>query len=113
MEFLTIYNATLSKSEEEIASGNDVLFWYPQSVNLDEKVRNIGLAQTLVLFTNSFNTSKPCEIVHTDNSRIGLLQLENDFYLMIVKAQAVIYLSLRLYLYRNSKPRRKSWQIIY
>ncbi|KXS18561.1 hypothetical protein M427DRAFT_67615 [Gonapodya prolifera JEL478] len=85
--FFAIYNPGLGMSEG--SERDQLLFFYPKDWSLDDKIRQIGLAQALVNFCGGFS-QKHCESVHTQRSRIALRRVEdaggaNGGYWMLLK----------------------------
>jgi hypothetical protein len=61
-----------------------ILFYHPETEVLNRKVRNVGLCEALVNFTNSFNPIRPCEAVHTQRQRQVFHEAEQNIWMVMV-----------------------------
>ena len=61
-----------------------ILYYHPENESVNKKVRNIGLCEALVNFTNTFNPDRPCQAVHTDRKRQVFLEPEPDTWVVMV-----------------------------
>ena len=62
-----VFNPTLGRGEDE--EHKKLLFYYPPETATDDQLRDIGIAQGLVNFTQLFSPDKPCEVLHTQKTR--------------------------------------------
>lgn len=76
-----VYNPTYGKREDE--EHKKVIYYYPQDVEQDVKLRNVGFCEALVNFTQTFSPSKPCEVLHTQKTRQFFLQPEENFWMVM------------------------------
>jgi hypothetical protein len=54
------------------------------------KVRISGFCAGVTKFTETFNSSKPCESVHTDQKRFILNEIDQDFWMVLVRILIII-----------------------
>ncbi|KAJ5894337.1 hypothetical protein N7495_006028 [Penicillium taxi] len=100
LSFLAIYNPTLGPTDETIE--DQIVFYTSRSGHLqhterstteeegiklqdegrNERLRQVGLAQGIVNFSNNFSSGKPLEYVETDKTRVVLLELEKDWWVV-------------------------------
>ncbi|KAJ6020897.1 hypothetical protein N7540_006401 [Penicillium herquei] len=100
LSFLAIYNPTLGPTDETIE--DQIVFYTSRSENLqrldgssneeegskssengkNERLRQIGLAQGMVHFASNFSSEKTLEYVETEKTRVVLLELEKDWWLV-------------------------------
>lgn len=59
-----VFNPTLGQKEGR--EGEKIMFYYPQHVDVDEKNRRVGLAETFMRFSGTFGGV--CEAVLTSSS---------------------------------------------
>ncbi|KAJ6113648.1 hypothetical protein N7523_006965, partial [Penicillium sp. IBT 18751x] len=98
LSFLAIYNPTLGPTDETVE--DQIVFHTSKAEHQrtedsqaeegdgkrsesdrNEKLRQIGLAQGMVSFASNFS-DKPMEYVETDKSRVVLLELETDWWIV-------------------------------
>ncbi|KGO76836.1 Protein of unknown function DUF1712, fungi [Penicillium italicum] len=100
LSYLAIYNPTLGPTDETIA--DQIVFYTSKSSHArriddtteegesnkgledekNERLRQIGLAQGMVNFASNFSAGKTLEYVETDKSRVVLLELEKDWWIV-------------------------------
>ncbi|KAJ5723089.1 hypothetical protein N7488_001124 [Penicillium malachiteum] len=100
LSFLAIYNPSLGPTDETIE--DQIVFYTSRSENLqrleglsneedgikssengkNERLRQIGLAQGMVNFASNFSSGKTLEYVETEKTRVVLLELEKDWWLV-------------------------------
>ncbi|CAI7614690.1 unnamed protein product [Penicillium glandicola] len=100
LSYLAIYNPTLGPTDETIA--DQIVFYTSKSSHArridgstaegegnkcledeeNERLRQIGLAQGIVNFASNFSAGKTLEYVETDKSRVVLLELEKDWWIV-------------------------------
>ncbi|XP_037571777.1 vacuolar fusion protein CCZ1 homolog [Dermacentor silvarum] len=76
-----VYNPTYGKREDE--EHKKIIYYYPEDAEQDVKLRNVGLCEALVNFTQTFSPSKPCEVLHTQKTRQFFLQPEENFWMVM------------------------------
>ncbi|KAI8847624.1 hypothetical protein BC829DRAFT_395888 [Chytridium lagenaria] len=62
---------------------HQIAFFHPLYTDLDERMRQVGLAQALVNFSASFGPSRPCEGVMTEKHRMALLEVEPGYWMTL------------------------------
>ncbi|XP_065831674.1 vacuolar fusion protein CCZ1 homolog [Oscarella lobularis] len=55
----------------------------PDDVSLDTKIRNLGLSEAMVKFTETFSPDRPCDSVHTQRKRQLFFQPEPDYWMIM------------------------------
>ncbi|KAL9029176.1 MAG: hypothetical protein Q9196_002547 [Gyalolechia fulgens] len=98
LAFLTIYNPSLSQSDDTIEE--QIVYYYSKSKPLNtypkagddedgsdrelknEKLRQVGLAQGMVEFAKTFSNGQPVDSIETEKSRIILRELEANWWLL-------------------------------
>ncbi|CAN8008348.1 unnamed protein product [Ixodes pacificus] len=76
-----IYNPTYGQKEDE--EHKKIIYYYPENAEQDVKLRNVGLCEALVSFTQTFSPSTPCEVLHTQRTRQFFLQPEENFWMVM------------------------------
>ncbi|CAI2193224.1 9100_t:CDS:2, partial [Funneliformis geosporum] len=82
LSYFCVYNPSFGPTED---SQKDQLLYYTSknTVPMDVKMRQVGLAQGLINFTRVFSPSKPCENVHTQKNRLAIYEPEPDYWIHI------------------------------
>ncbi|XP_041362737.1 vacuolar fusion protein CCZ1 homolog [Gigantopelta aegis] len=57
-----------------------IMFYYPKNMDIDTQIKNIGLSEAIVKFSETFS-DKPCECVHTQKTRQLFLEPEPEFWM--------------------------------
>ncbi|XP_033106088.1 vacuolar fusion protein CCZ1 homolog [Anneissia japonica] len=76
-----IYNPDYGPREGE--EHKKILFYHPEKENIDTKIKNVGLSEAVVKFTQTFLPSKPCEALHTQKYRQLFLNVEKNFWMVM------------------------------
>uniref|UniRef100_G3MQL6 CCZ1/INTU/HSP4 first Longin domain-containing protein n=1 Tax=Amblyomma maculatum TaxID=34609 RepID=G3MQL6_AMBMU len=76
-----VYNPTYGKREDE--EHKKIIYYFPEDAEQDVKLRNVGICEALVNFTQTFSPSKPCEVLHTQKTRQFFLQPEENFWMVM------------------------------
>ena len=61
-----------------------ILYYTPDDVVENRKVRNIGLCEALVNFAKVFSLDKPCDYVHTQKAKQVFLEPEPGIWMVLV-----------------------------
>lgn len=77
-----IYNPKLGPREGE--EEKKILFYHPNEVEKNEKIRNVGLCEAIVQFTRTFSPSKPAKSLHTQKNRQFFNEPEENFWMVMV-----------------------------
>uniref|UniRef100_A0A5F5PPD4 Vacuolar fusion protein CCZ1 homolog n=1 Tax=Equus caballus TaxID=9796 RepID=A0A5F5PPD4_HORSE len=83
-----IYNPRFGPREGE--EENKILFYYPNEVEKNEKIRNVGLCEAIVQFTRTFSPSKPAKSLHTQKNRQFFNEPEGNFWMVMVVRNPII-----------------------
>ncbi|XP_073071185.1 vacuolar fusion protein CCZ1 homolog isoform X2 [Manis javanica] len=83
-----IYNPRFGPREGE--EENKILFYYPNEVEKNEKIRNVGLCEAIVQFTRTFSPSKPAKSLHTQKNRQFFNEAEENFWMVMVVRNPII-----------------------
>lgn len=81
LEHFYIFNGTYAKKEGE--EEKKILYYYPEK-ELDVQIKNIGLSEAIIKFTESFNPGQPCDYCHTNKTRQIYYQPEQDFWMVMI-----------------------------
>lgn len=78
-----IFNSTYGQKEGQ--EKEKILFYHPKEIEINAKIRDVGLSQAFTAFTDSF-TEEPgdCEVIHTQKTTQLLYQPESNFWLVLV-----------------------------
>ncbi|XP_058794347.1 vacuolar fusion protein CCZ1 homolog [Phymastichus coffea] len=82
LEQFYIFNSNYAKKEGE--EKNKILYYYPAKTDIDSQIRNIGLSEAIIKFTESFNPGKSCDYCHTHKTRQIYYQPETDFWMVMI-----------------------------
>ena len=102
LSFLAIYNPTLSDSDESLH--DQIVYYYSKDQSsrkerrpyagteadsrdeLNEKLRQVGLAQGMVQFAQGFSSGEAVDAIETEKSRIIVHNLEGAWWFLAVGA---------------------------
>ncbi|KAF7242877.1 hypothetical protein EYD10_10657 [Varanus komodoensis] len=83
-----IYNPRLGPKEGE--EEKKILFYYPNEVEKNEKIRSVGLCEAIVQFTRTFSPTKPAKSLHTQKNRQFFNEPEENFWMVMVVRNPII-----------------------
>ncbi|XP_030651439.1 vacuolar fusion protein CCZ1 homolog B-like [Nomascus leucogenys] len=83
-----IYNPRFGPREGE--EENKILFYHPNEVEKNEKIRNVGLCEAIVQFTRTFSPSKPAKSLHTQKNRQFFNEPEENFWMVMVVRNPIV-----------------------
>uniref|UniRef100_A0A4X2LQA8 CCZ1/INTU/HSP4 first Longin domain-containing protein n=1 Tax=Vombatus ursinus TaxID=29139 RepID=A0A4X2LQA8_VOMUR len=83
-----IYNPRFGPREGE--EEKKILFYHPNEVEKNEKIRNVGLCEAIVQFTRTFSPSKPAKSLHTQKNRQFFNEPEENFWMVMVVRNPMI-----------------------
>ncbi|XP_034987327.1 vacuolar fusion protein CCZ1 homolog [Zootoca vivipara] len=83
-----IYNPRLGPKEGE--EEKKILFYYPNEVEKNEKIRSVGLCEAIVQFTRTFSPSKPAKSLHTQKNRQFFNEPEENFWMVMVVRNPIV-----------------------
>nr|CAH7752102.1 unnamed protein product [Callosobruchus chinensis] len=76
-----IFNSTITAKEgEELKK---ILYYYPITDHADVQIRNVGLVEGIINFTETFKPSSPVNSLHTSNTRQLYFQPEKNFWIVM------------------------------
>ncbi|XP_063883991.1 vacuolar fusion protein CCZ1 homolog [Scylla paramamosain] len=81
---LFIFNSTYGQKEGH--EHEKILFYYPNSADLDTQVRHVGLAEAITRFSSTFRKDGDCEAVHTQKTRQLFMQPEPNIWMVMTVA---------------------------
>ncbi|KAH0631947.1 hypothetical protein JD844_019859, partial [Phrynosoma platyrhinos] len=67
-----------------------ILFYYPNEVEKNEKIRSVGLCEAIVQFTRTFSPTKPAKSLHTQKNRQFFNEPEENFWMVMVVRNPII-----------------------
>ncbi|CAH3164779.1 unnamed protein product [Pocillopora meandrina] len=76
-----IYNSTFGPKEG--MEKEKIILYIPTGEELDKKIKNIGLCEALVKFTETFSPEKPCNSLHTQKTRQVFFEAEPEFWMIM------------------------------
>lgn len=59
-----------------------IMFYYPKNCHIDTKIKQIGLCEAIIKFTETFS-DKPTESLHTQKNRQVFFEPEKDFWMVM------------------------------
>ncbi|KAK3738728.1 hypothetical protein QZH41_018103 [Actinostola sp. cb2023] len=63
-----------------------IILYIPTEEDIDRKIRNIGLCEALIKFTETFAPIKPCESLHTQKMRQTFYQPEPEYWMVMTSS---------------------------
>ncbi|XP_057650885.1 vacuolar fusion protein CCZ1 homolog [Diorhabda carinulata] len=76
-----IFNSTLGTKEgEELKK---ILYYYPITENTDIQIKNVGLVEGIIQFTETFKPSSPVSSLHTNRTRHLYYQPEKNYWMVM------------------------------
>ncbi|XP_043247561.1 vacuolar fusion protein CCZ1 homolog [Amphibalanus amphitrite] len=82
-----IFNSTFGPREGE--EENKIIYYHPPSVDINSKVKDVGLVEALVQFSRTFNSESPLLSMQTLKQKHFFLEPEKDFFMTLVVRQPV------------------------
>ncbi|KAH8303789.1 hypothetical protein KR018_005528 [Drosophila ironensis] len=77
-----IFNA--SYGELEGKEHKKVLFYHPNDIELNTKIKDVGLSEAIIKFTGTFTDEDDCKALHTQKTTQLFYQPENGFWMVLV-----------------------------
>ncbi|KNC54571.1 uncharacterized protein AMSG_12352 [Thecamonas trahens ATCC 50062] len=77
-----VFDPRLGRSEGK--EHEAVLYYYPHSLPLSVKTRNVGLSQAFVNFAAQFSPNQPLSAAHTRKHRAAYFNPEGEYWLVLV-----------------------------
>lgn len=76
-----IFNSNYGNREDE--ESKKVIFFYPKNTDYDTRMKNVGLCEAIIKFSNTFSVDSPCEVLHTQKTRQLFYQPETNFWVVM------------------------------
>ncbi|KAH8395341.1 hypothetical protein KR222_010172 [Zaprionus bogoriensis] len=77
-----IFNSSLGHKEGE--EHKKVLFYHPNDIELNTKIKDVGLSEAIITFTGTFTSEDDCKALHTQKTTQLFYQPEPGFWLVMV-----------------------------
>uniref|UniRef100_A0A1B0DBI4 CCZ1/INTU/HSP4 first Longin domain-containing protein n=1 Tax=Phlebotomus papatasi TaxID=29031 RepID=A0A1B0DBI4_PHLPP len=76
-----IFNSNLATEEGE--EEKKILFYHPQDTDKDQKIKDVGLSEAIIKFTNTFNPFEECKSFRTQKTCQVYFEPEPDFWMVM------------------------------
>ncbi|KAM8710314.1 hypothetical protein ACLKA7_017015 [Drosophila subpalustris] len=77
-----IFNSSFGQKEGE--EHKKVLFYHPQDIELNTKIKDVGLSEAIITFTGTFTNEDDCKALHTQKTTQLFYQPEPGYWLVMV-----------------------------
>lgn len=77
-----IFNSSFGQKEGE--EHKKVLFYHPRDIELNTKIKDVGLSEAIITFTGTFTNEDDCKALHTQKTTQLFYQPEPGFWLVMV-----------------------------
>ncbi|TDG53276.1 hypothetical protein AWZ03_000091 [Drosophila navojoa] len=77
-----VFNSNLSQKEGE--EHKKILFYHPNDIELNTKIKDVGLSEAIITFTGTFTSEDDCKALHTQKTTQLFYQPEPGFWLVMV-----------------------------
>ncbi|EDW17616.2 uncharacterized protein Dmoj_GI12771 [Drosophila mojavensis] len=77
-----VFNSNLSQKEGE--EHKKILFYHPNDIELNTKIKDVGLSEAIITFTGTFTSEDDCKALHTQKTTQLFYQPEPGFWLVLV-----------------------------
>jgi hypothetical protein len=64
-----------------------LLYYFPNTDEIEIQTKQVGLSEALVNFTRAFSPDKPCEVVHYEKHTSVVLEPESNIWIVMVSNQ--------------------------
>lgn len=81
LETFYIFNSIYGPKEGE--EHKKIMFYFPKKIDLDTKIKQIGLSEAIVQFTKTFS-DRPCQSLHTQKHRHIFYEPEKSFWMVVI-----------------------------
>ncbi|KAL1132338.1 hypothetical protein AAG570_010294 [Ranatra chinensis] len=78
-----IYNVLYGQKEGE--EEKKIMFFYPKDTNIDLQIKDVGLSEAIVKFSETFS-SETCDALQTEKTRRLFFQPEKNFWMVLSAA---------------------------
>uniref|UniRef100_UPI00358DE924 vacuolar fusion protein CCZ1 homolog isoform X1 n=1 Tax=Myxine glutinosa TaxID=7769 RepID=UPI00358DE924 len=83
-----VYNPRFGSKEGE--EHKKLLYYYPEDIEINEKIRTIGLCEAIVQFSRTFSRQSPAHALHTQKNRYHFDEAEEHFWMVMVVKNPVV-----------------------
>ncbi|XP_001352418.1 vacuolar fusion protein CCZ1 homolog [Drosophila pseudoobscura] len=77
-----VFNSSFGEKEGE--EHKKVLYYHPNDIELNTKIKDVGLSEAIIRFTGTFTTEDDCKALHTQKTTQLFHQPELGFWLVLV-----------------------------
>ncbi|EDW57086.2 vacuolar fusion protein CCZ1 homolog isoform X2 [Drosophila virilis] len=77
-----VFNSSLGQKEGE--EHKKILFYHPNDIELNTKIKDVGLSEAIITFTGTFTSEDDCKALHTQKTTQLFYQPEPGFWLVLV-----------------------------
>ncbi|XP_017058357.1 vacuolar fusion protein CCZ1 homolog [Drosophila ficusphila] len=77
-----IFNSKFGEQEGE--EHKKVLFYHPKDIELNTKIKDVGLSEAIIRFTGTFTSEDDCQALHTQKTTQLFYQPEPGYWLVLV-----------------------------
>ncbi|XP_017071309.1 vacuolar fusion protein CCZ1 homolog [Drosophila eugracilis] len=77
-----IFNSSFGQIEGE--EHKKVLFYHPNDIELNTKIKDVGLSEAIIRFTGTFTSEDDCQALHTQKTTQLFYQPEPGYWLVLV-----------------------------
>ncbi|XP_057320493.1 vacuolar fusion protein CCZ1 homolog [Microplitis mediator] len=82
LDHFYVFNGNYSKREGD--EEKKIFYYYPEKIDIDTKIRNVGLSEAIIKFTESFNPGQTCDYCNNHKTRQIYYQPEPDFWMIMI-----------------------------
>ncbi|EDV39906.1 uncharacterized protein Dana_GF10255 [Drosophila ananassae] len=77
-----VFNSSYCKREGE--EDKKVLFYHPNDIELNTKIKDVGLSEAIIHFTGTFTSDDDCQALHTQKTTQLFYQPEDKYWMVLV-----------------------------
>ncbi|BFF99264.1 vacuolar fusion protein CCZ1 homolog [Drosophila madeirensis] len=77
-----VFNSSFGEKEGE--EHKKVLYYHPNDIELNTKIKDVGLSEAIIRFTGTFTTEDDCKALHTQKTTQLFYQPEPGYWLVLV-----------------------------
>ncbi|XP_030380090.1 vacuolar fusion protein CCZ1 homolog [Scaptodrosophila lebanonensis] len=77
-----IFNSSYGQTEGE--EYKKILYYHPNDIELNTKIKDVGLSEAIITFTRTFTSDDDCKALHTQKTTQLFYQPEPGFWLVLV-----------------------------
>lgn len=76
-----VYNSSYGQKEGEELK--NILYYYPPQTDVDTQMKNVGLSEAIIKFTDTFSPDLPCDSLHTQKTKQLYYEPESGFWMVM------------------------------